>query len=356
MPKISVVMPSYNHALYIGKAIESVLQQSFEDFEFLISDDGSDDNTNEIIEEFSDKRIKFYPNKENRGACVVHNELISASSGRYIALINSDDMWVNGKLEKQFHFLEKNKNIAAHFGRAIFIDAQDKKIDKNSLSFGNVFDQPNRTQAQWLRYFFDNFNCLCHPSSMIRRECYTSLGGYNNRFRQLPDFDMWVRLVKKYPIFVDKDPLIYFRILSGKNASASTHENNIRVKNEHFLIAKNFFQNVSDELFLEGFSDRLYSSVAKNNRNIEIEKIFQYLYNDSAIGHIYKNIAYTSLFDALETKEMRNILKFYHIDDRIFQSISGNINLFPENSNVERICFMKMILMKIKHRIIQILK
>ncbi|MFT8664045.1 MAG: glycosyltransferase [Acetobacter orientalis] len=329
MLPISVVMPSYNHAAYVGRAIESVLRQSFGEYEFLIADDGSNDGTRDIIQTFHDKRIQFFPHQNNRGACTVHNELLAQAKGKYVALINSDDMWMEGKLEKQFNYLEKNNHMAGHFGRAVFVNAQDVVLKKDSLSFGRIFDQPNRTQAEWIRFFFDHSNCLCHPSSMIKRECYSSLGGYNNRFRQLPDFDMWVRLVKKYPIYVDNDPLIYFRILSEKNTSSSTLENNMRVMNEHYFIAESFFEDLSETLFYEAFSDRFCDLPAGAVRDLRVEKILQYFVENNNLGKIYQQIGLQKIFSELNDSAGNRFLKEnYCIDDQYFQNISGKNSLF----------------------------
>lgn len=322
-------MPSYNHALYIGRAIQSVLDQSFTDYEFLISDDGSQDNTRDIVAQFNDKRIKFFDNRENRGACIVHNELLAQSTGEYIALINSDDMWVKNKLSQQVAFLDKNPNIGAHFSRVTYIDAQDTTIQKEDLPFGSVFDQPNRTQAEWVRYFFDKSNCLCHPSSLIRRECYEKLGGYNNNLRQLPDFDMWVRLVKQYSIFIEEEPLVYFRILSGENASAPTTQNHIRIINEHYLIGEHFFDDMPDQIFEEAFSDQLRPLADGKDRDIVIDQMLQYFDNTSGLSVVYIPIGLRKLFELMGDPKYQNILAdAYGINNIEFQNKFSNINIF----------------------------
>ena len=100
MPKVTVIIPSYNHAKFIGEAIQSVLDQTFQDFEILIRDDGSKDNSIEIIKQFTDSRIKFAANPHNMGACYTANTMIDEANGEYIALLNSDDVWMLDKLEK----------------------------------------------------------------------------------------------------------------------------------------------------------------------------------------------------------------------------------------------------------------
>lgn len=139
-PTVSVIMATYNHADFVKQAIDSVLAQEGVDFEFLIADDGSADQTREVVASIKDKRIQFFPNEINRGACVVTNELIKRTCGEFIALINSDDYWTTpDKLAYQVQVLRENPNVGACFGRARFVDKDGRGIDKSTLPFGSVF-------------------------------------------------------------------------------------------------------------------------------------------------------------------------------------------------------------------------
>ena len=171
--KVSIILSSYNHANYIADAIQSALDQTFTDFELLIFDDGSSDNSREIIKTFDDPRIKFFLHEENRGPRIILTEAVNAARGKYIAIHHSDDAWELDKLEQQVDFLDAHEEYAACFTRVKFID---EKSQPNELAdddyYKKVFEQENRTRAEWLKYFFYNANCLCHPSLMIRREVY----------------------------------------------------------------------------------------------------------------------------------------------------------------------------------------
>lgn len=213
-PAVSVIMPAFNHAPFVAQAIESVLQQDFSDFELLVADDGSADGTAEVVRGVSDPRVKLFAHSANRGAGIVTRELIERSVGRYIALINSDDMWLPGKLSVQVGHMETHPELGAVFGKARFMNGRGEGIPKADLPFGTVFDQKNRSQGLWLRHFFTKGNCICHPTMLIKRDLYEELGVYDNRLRQLPDFDMWVRLVKRYPIFIHDVSMVNFRIES----------------------------------------------------------------------------------------------------------------------------------------------
>jgi glycosyltransferase involved in cell wall biosynthesis len=314
-------MATYNHADFVEQAIESVLAQKGMDFEFLIADDGSVDRTREVVASIKDERILFFPNEKNRGACVVMNELIERSSGEFIALINSDDYWPTpDKLAYQVQIMRERIGVGACFGRARFIDRNGRDIDKASLPFGRVFDQKNRSQGQWLRHFFDLGNCICHPTMLIRKSCYEELGMYNNRLRQLPDFDMWVRLVKRYEIFVSDRELVNFRILPGENASSQTVTNSIRGINEHFLIAESFFENLTRDQLIEGFFDLLVVKDIPSKEHLAIEKARLFFIENLWLDKPYKLVGLLNMYKILGDSKYHNLMaNNYGMDDHWFQ-------------------------------------
>ena len=329
LPTVSVIMATYNHADFVKQAIESVLAQQGVDFEFLIADDGSADRTREVVASIKDERIRFFPNEINRGACVVTNELVECASGEFIALINSDDYWTTpDKLADQVQILRERPSVGACFGRARFVDKDGQFIDKASLPFGTVFDQENRSQGQWLRYFFDHGNCICHPTMLIRTLCYEELGMYNNRLRQLPDFDMWIRLVKRYEIFISDRELINFRILPGENASSQTVENSIRSINEHYLIAESFFDGTERDQLIEGFADMLVAKDIPSKEHLDIEKARLFFIENQWLGNPYKIIGLLGMFKLLNSPRHFNLLsRTYGIDDRWFQKKMSEIDV-----------------------------
>lgn len=223
-PKVSVVIPSYNHEKYIEETIESVLNQTFQDFNIIITDDGSSDGTVEKIKEFSDNRIKLFVFEENQGACRALNNCIMNSKCKYIAYVSSDDIWEPEKLEKQIKFLDNNPQIAVVFTNAKIIDENSNPFTEKDHFYYSIFDQENRSNYEWLRTFFFQGNCICHPSALFRREVYDKIGLYNEAMANLPDFDMWIRLCLKYNIHILEEKLIKFRIREG-NANASTSGN-----------------------------------------------------------------------------------------------------------------------------------
>jgi glycosyltransferase involved in cell wall biosynthesis/septal ring factor EnvC (AmiA/AmiB activator) len=246
MPKVSVVMASYNHEKYVAETIESVLSQTYQDFEFIITDDGSSDKTVEVIKRFADPRIKLFCFSNNQGACAAINNCLKEAKGEYIAVINSDDAWLPDKLEKQVIFLDEHPETGAVFSYAQFIDDCGNDLGYEHI-YSQIFIQPNRTRFEWLRHFFLSGNCLCHPSVLIRKHCYNEVGFYDERFAQLPDFDFWIRLCMKYDIFIMPENLVKFRLRQNQeNASGNTPKNNSRVTLEWSQILKNYLR---DEIF-----------------------------------------------------------------------------------------------------------
>lgn len=327
MAKISVLIPSYNHSLYIEKCIDSVINQTFEDIEILIGDDCSTDNSRDIINKFNDERIKKYFYDINCGGSENLNKLINLASGEYIAILNSDDYWEIDKLEKQYSFMEKNKEYAACFTWVQYIDKNGKKIYPDN----NVFIQENKTQSEWLHYFFYQGNCLCHPSILIRKKIYDDIGKYYVKCRQIPDFIEWIKIVKKYPIYIMPELLVNFRWLDeGKNTSGVSIQNINRSYYEYYMIASEFFDGCSIDFLSKNFNiDK--SRCKKNELFFEFEKN-KLLYENGIFGNMGKIVGYTNIGKLLEVeKNRRLLLKEYNFSINDYYKMGESYNFHPIN-------------------------
>jgi glycosyltransferase involved in cell wall biosynthesis len=221
MPRISILMASFNHERFVAEAIQSVLDQSLQDFELIVTDDGSSDRTVEVVRRFDDPRIDFVALQKNQGACVAMNACLARAKGEFLATLNSDDAFLPYKLERQLSFLESAPHIGAVFGRPRFMDEASRDFAAPPPAFKDVFSVFNQSRAEWLRYFFERGNCLCHPTVLVRKSCYDRIGPFDPLLMQLPDFDQWVRLCSHFEIHILDEDLLRFRVLDREmNTSA----------------------------------------------------------------------------------------------------------------------------------------
>jgi len=236
MPKISVIFTSFNHEKYIREAIDSTLNQTFTNFELIILDDGSSDNSWALINRYSDPRIKAFRNEVNKGSIEGMNKAISeVATGEYIAVHHSDDVWELEKLEKQVAYLEAHSEIGAVFTWVQIIDEHGTK------STGDWFNQENKTQWQWLNQLFLGQNNLNHPSVLIRKKCYQDVGVYRNGLAQTADAEMWSRVLIKFPIHIIQEKLTKHRLFSdNSNTSGPRPEVAIRISNEWNVLRENY--------------------------------------------------------------------------------------------------------------------
>jgi glycosyltransferase involved in cell wall biosynthesis len=205
VPAVSVVLPAYNCEKYIAKAIESVLHQTFTDFELIIINDGSTDNTESIIHTFDDQRIVYLINSNNQGLVYTLNKAITHANGKYIARMDADDICLQERLAKQKAFLDQNEDITVVASTIEFINEQEEKTGIWEL------DKQTITPAQIRRAILKQ-NCIAHPTVMMRSEILKNLK-YKEYQKNIEDYDLWLRLLNRgYKIAKLDEPLLLYRI------------------------------------------------------------------------------------------------------------------------------------------------
>ncbi len=245
MPRVSIIMASYNHEKFVQEAIQSVLDQSFQDFELIIIDDASTDNTVNVIKKFNDARIDLTVLEQNQGQFVATNLGLEKASGEYIGILNSDDAFYPQKLHKQITYLDNNLNIGAVFS---FVEMINEKSRPMIALNDHYFNKNNRTRHEWLNYFFFYGNCLCHPSVLIRAKCHQELGYYDPRFANCADLQFWIRLTAKYNIHIIQEKLTKFRMLDKNgNMSGNSHASQKRTRWEDYQAKLQFFNGLLSE-------------------------------------------------------------------------------------------------------------
>lgn len=306
-PKVTVMLPSYNHEKYIAEAIESCLNQTFSDFEIMMSDDCSPDNTVAVARQFQDARLTIHRFEHNVGATANHYYCYSHANGEYIALLNSDDAWMPDHLEKKVKYLDEHPECGAVFSLAMAIDENSKIIDPCM----EVFRQPNRPREEWLLRMFTGGNCICHPSMLIRKEVYQQVGFYRYTLRQLPDFDQWIRVLKKYTIHIIQEVQVKHRrcVRTMTNTSAPVISNSIRDVNESAFILRHFFDGMDDTLFRNSFRSLFRDSEAASHEELLCEKFFLMLDGKYYMAPVTPLAAYQFFLENCNNRTVLQILE-----------------------------------------------
>lgn len=251
-PKISVIIPSYNHEIFVGEALRSVLNQEIENMEIIVVDDGSNDGTANVIKNIKDDRINFIELKENRSQHP-RNLALEIARGEFIAFQNSDDVWERGKLKKQLEIMEKDSGISVCFSGVKIIDEVGKEMKYSWMN--NVFTCENRKSSLWLRKFFDSGNCLCISSALVRNDMLRSIGNFRPNLINLSDFDLWVRLASLGEFHIIQEELTCMRIVGKNNLSSPSQKNNRRASNELIEILDRYLERPTYKKLYEIFSD-----------------------------------------------------------------------------------------------------
>lgn len=230
MPKVSVVIPTYNRAHLLQECIGSVLVQSFQDFEIIIIDDGSTDNTKEVVDSFKNPYIR-YLYQRNQGVSIARNTGIHASLGEYIAFLDSDDTMLKMALEKRVEILDRYPEAAFSYGQIYFVDENGRILQLEPRSKASYIREGIEELREVLT-FGHHFNT---STVMVRRSCLCEVGGFNPAFICCQDIDLWVRLARLYSVTHIAEPLATFLVQPRPERSLQLLEVN------HSLIIESIF-------------------------------------------------------------------------------------------------------------------
>jgi hypothetical protein len=189
-PKTSIIMPVYNGGKYLAQAVESILNQTFKEFEFLIINDGSTDGTATILGNYPDPRIKVIDNGKNIGLTKSLNKGLEVSRGEYIARQDADDISDPYRIEKQVHLFEEDRSLG-------LVGSFFKIMDEHGRTLRTVTVP---TEEEAIRQSILNSNPFCHGAAVFRREAIERLGGYREFFKYAQDYDLWLRISEKYRV------------------------------------------------------------------------------------------------------------------------------------------------------------
>lgn len=239
-PLISVLLPVYNAERFLADAIESILNQSFRNFELIIIDDGSSDNSPKIIKQFSDERM-IVITQENQGLAASLNKGLEIARGKYIARQDNDDISLPERFEKQVAFLEKNESYALLGTAAIIVDENNQE--------GGRFHQHPETSPE-LKYFLLFDNPFVHSSVMFRRSVLSKTGPYYKGTQFFEDYHLWSSIAQVANISNLPQALLRYREVSG-GMSKTTVDYRLRVKNQAFENLRFYVKDLTDQELLD---------------------------------------------------------------------------------------------------------
>ena len=197
-PSISIIMPTYKQANLISRSIQSVLNQTYTDFEVIIVDDGSKDNTKEVVKSFEDVRIRYISQGENKGVARAHNTSVDFSKGDFISFLGSDDEWHSSKIKKEFKIFEvSDSKVGVVYSGLWEIYNNEKKyfpLPEHILREGYIHDE----------LITGNF---VHALSLIRKRCFEKVGTFDEHLSSLEDWELYIRISEYYYFKFIDEPL-----------------------------------------------------------------------------------------------------------------------------------------------------
>lgn len=288
MPRISIVIPTHNSEKTIAKTIDSVLKQSFTDFELIVINDGSQDKTLEVVTNINDSRIKVlsYP---NAGANVSRNRGLYIAEGEFVSFLDADDIWSPDKLASQLQALQNHSAAKVAYSWTNYIDDNDKFLlaGTHITANGDIYEQ----------LLITNF-LESGSNPLICKEAIIQLGGFDELLPAAQDWDMWLRLADKYDFVCVPQPQVLYRIRANSQSS-NLHRQ----------------EKVCLEVLTKAYKTR--PNISKHVINISLAKLYNYLmcralyqpYNRQkglfAASFLLKNLIY----DSSRVKRLKLILK-----------------------------------------------
>jgi glycosyltransferase involved in cell wall biosynthesis len=305
---ISVLIPTYNRGDLINQTIKSVLNQTYENIEVIVSDDGSKDNTRNIMKKIKDKRVKYYWNKHSGIPSVTRNNGLKHCKGEYIAFLDSDDLWLPEKLQHQIAEFEKDKSIGL--------------VCSNGINFNEDgdFGILNKTPLKDKEFEFRSllsYNPIICSSVILKKEILNEVGNFNENpeLKAGEDYHMWLKVATKYKITYIESPLVKYR----------THAGAIRKSElEGLNLQKNIYQSLLEEHFLDDKSFRFI--VKKKEKEFEYNKLLEFVSNKNNINPRKMELVFARITNNQKTYfPDKSKLIFRWISNLIFPKLSDKI-------------------------------
>ncbi|MCH5254922.1 MAG: glycosyltransferase family 2 protein [Lachnospiraceae bacterium] len=203
MESVSVIIPTYNRKNVIGNSIQSVLNQTYSAFELLIIDDGSTDDTESLINQIEDHRIRYIRLPENKGVSAARNVGIKEAKYDYIAFQDSDDLWKETKLEKQMQVITQNTEVGL-----VYCPYECRKADGQLLTVPDGSVPLEEKQGNIYKHMLLR-NTIGTPTALLRKECLLKTGGFREDLTCLEDWELFLRITQRYPVAFLEEALVF---------------------------------------------------------------------------------------------------------------------------------------------------
>jgi glycosyltransferase involved in cell wall biosynthesis len=203
MPTVSIIIPTYNRAHVLGRAIRSVLAQTYQDFELIIVDDGSTDNTERLVKSFNSKKIRYIRHRENKGPAAARNTGIRSAKGDFIAFQDSDDEWVSEKLEKQMRALATAPPEVGIVYTSVYITTKNNR--KRFGAYASLAPKEGDVFSSLLKGRF-----VLPSTTVIKRECFERAGVFDERLSPIEDSELSLRFSRHYHFKCINEPLVLY--------------------------------------------------------------------------------------------------------------------------------------------------
>ena len=242
-PKVSIITPTFNRAEFIEQAVSSVLGQTYANFELLIVDDGSTDNTRDLLEPaLTDSRVRYF-RQENQGQSVARNRALSVAKGDFVCFLDSDNYWPAEKLKKQIELFTQQPDYDVVYGDIIVIDEMGREVTRKNMS---------RYSDDIARYMIRD-NCVSMNTAMARSRCFDELGAMSGKRRVADDYELWLRFSAKFRFRYVPEFFAYYRVMDDQISSDKTRrfDSNWQIIND---FRRDFPDAMSEQEFDSGFA------------------------------------------------------------------------------------------------------
>jgi glycosyltransferase involved in cell wall biosynthesis len=290
-PTVSIIIPNYNYSHFIGEALNSILKQSFNDYEVLVIDDGSTDNCAEVVNGYSktfNGRLRYIYQK-NQGVAAARNNGILSSKGEFITFLDADDILLENALEEIFSFIKSNAGYAIYYSNVQIMDKNMKELIKNRFSKESE-EKPFSGKCFEKLFRYGNF--IASAGVTIPKGVYNQIGLFDKRFRCGEDIDMWLRISSSFEIkYTD---LIVAKL---RRHETSLSFNGIAAVNADLLMIK-----------------KLSNSIPNFHNLISQTQINQRLYHD------YYKLGFSYILNGNYRRGRLWLLKALKIDSNVFKN------------------------------------